>query len=97
MRIILIAALLTAGCNGVPVRTEIKTINVPVPAPCPDKTIYTKLKSTRPSPPLRDLPMPASPEERVAKTAAQLGLYEREGGWADQVIAALDRCQVANP
>lgn len=84
---------LLAGCgSGVATETRVETVKVPVPAPCPDRTAYDKLKASRPVP-LRDTPMPATAEERVARSVAQLGKYEAEGGWGDQVLAALDRCQ----
>lgn len=85
---------LTAGCGGkVVYRDRIKTVQVPVRAPCPDPETYGEIKNARPVP-LRSQPKPATAEERVAKTAAQLGRYEAEGGWADQATAALDRCQL---
>jgi hypothetical protein len=36
--------------------------------------------------------MPPTPAERVARTAAQLGLYEASGAWADKVEEAFARC-----
>lgn len=90
------AVALLSGCmgktGGTVVRAEIREIRVPVRTVCPDRSTYDALKSSRPVP-LRTQPMPASAEERVAKGQAQLGRYEAEGGWADQVTAALDRCQ----
>jgi hypothetical protein len=73
-------------------KTEIRTVRVPVRVDCPDATAYQGLKESRPVP-LRTLPMPETPEERVAKSQAQLGRYEAEGGWADRVTVVLDRCQ----
>lgn len=98
MRTILLLALpalVLAGCTrpGVPTEVQVKLVQVPVRAACPAKTEYDKLKSSRPRP-LREQPMPATAEERSAKTAAQLGRFEAEGGWADRAEAALDRCQV---
>lgn len=90
--VIALAGLLSACGAGTAVETRVQIERVPVPAPCPDRPTYEALKKDRPKP-LRDQPMPASPEERVAKTAAQLGRYEARGGWADRVEAALDRCQ----
>lgn len=89
-------ATLLAGCatTGVPVETRYKTITVTKRGPCPDQATYAKLKASRPNP-LRNQPRPSTGTERVARTSAQLGLYEGEGRWADQVSAALDRCQVA--
>jgi hypothetical protein len=98
MRLISIAILaaLLAGCStaGVPVETRYKTITVTKRGPCPDRTTYERLRASRPNP-LRNQARPTSGAERVARTAAQLGLYEGEGRWADQVQAVLDRCQVA--
>ena len=78
---------------------------IPVPAPagpvvrkpadppirCPSAADMRRLRAARPRP-LRTQPMPASPAERVARTAAQLGLYEARGAWADQVDETLGRC-----
>lgn len=58
---------------------------------CPTLAEIRRLRGARPKP-LRSQPMPASPAERVARTAAQLGLYEARGAWADQVADMLDRC-----
>lgn len=87
-------ALLLGGCATVarPSEQTTKTLKVQVRAPCPAKAEYDKLKGSRPLP-LRSQPMPATKEQRVAQTGAQLGKYEAEGGWGDQVEAALDRCQ----
>jgi hypothetical protein len=41
--------------------------------------------------------MPPTVAERVAKAFAQLGLYEAKGAYADQIDAALDRCQEGTP
>jgi len=98
MRLIPIAliAFLLAGCatTGTPVETRYKTITVTKRGPCPDRATYERLKASRPNP-LRNQARPSSGAERVARTSAQLGMYEGEGRWADQVSAALDRCQVA--
>jgi len=92
-QLIVIATLALAGCGSkVIYKDRIVTVNVPVRAACPDKPTYDKLKADRPKP-LRTQPMPATPEERVAKSNAQLGRFEAEGGWADRAEAALDRCQ----
>lgn len=91
----LVAALALAACGGraaVPVETRYKTITVTKRGPCPDTGTYNRLKSGRPTA-LRNQARPKTGVERSARTQAQLGLYEREGGWADQVSAALDRCQ----
>lgn len=91
-----IALVLLAGCNrpGVAVETRWKTVTVTVRGPCPDRETYARLKASRPTP-LRNQARPKTGVERGARTSAQLGLYEAEGKWADQVSAALDRCQVA--
>jgi hypothetical protein len=92
--LVMLGALALAGC-GATAATEVRveTVKVPVPAPCPARPAYEKLKKGRPVP-LRNQPMPGTAEERVARQAAQLGRFEAEGGWADQVEAALDRCQL---
>jgi len=93
--VVLALAGLLAGCGGSGVATEthIQIEKVPVRARCPDKATYDSIKAGRPRP-LRELPMPATADERVAKTAAQLGRYEAAGGWSDQVVAVLDRCSI---
>lgn len=91
--IVSVAVSALAACTPrVITKTEIKTVQVPVRVNCPDAETYRALKGSRPVV-LRSQPMPPSAEERVAKGQAQLGRYEAEGGWADQVSAALDRCQ----
>ena len=74
------------------VETRVQIERVPVRAPCPDKATYDGLVADQPVP-LRNTPMPATADERVAKQSAQLGRYEARGGWADRTRAALDRCQ----
>lgn len=94
--ILLLAAIL-AGCSttgNVPVETRYKTITVTKRGPCPDRATYERLKASRPTL-LRNQARPSTGVERSARTAAQLGLYEGEGRWADQVQATLDRCQSA--
>lgn len=88
----LVATALAACSPRVITKTEIKTVQVPVRVQCPDAETYRALKESRPAP-LRAQPMPGSTEERVGRSLAQLGRYEAEGAWADQVSAALDRCQ----
>lgn len=92
----LVALSALAACKTVaPVtETRYKTITVTKRGPCPDAGTYNRLKAGRPTP-LRNQARPRTGVERTARTSAQLGLYEREGGWADQVSAALDRCQIA--
>ncbi len=91
---VLAMAMLTPSCSrpGTATETRIQIERVPVRAPCPDPTERKRLADLRPKP-LRDQPMPATADERVAKQAAQLGRYEAKGAWGDQVDAALDRCQ----
>jgi hypothetical protein len=91
---ILTAALSLAACGkaGVATETRIQIEKVPVPAKCPDAKTYAAIVAKRPVR-LSDQPMPATAQERTAKTAAQLGRYEARGGWADDVQAVLDRCQ----
>lgn len=88
--------LLFAGCASRekprPVEVRAQLVEVSVRAPCPDPAEYERLRSARPAP-LASQPMPETARERVAKTTAQLGRYEAQGGWSDQAMAALDRCQ----
>ena len=96
MKHVLMIGLVVAGCARTPpprpVEVKTQVVEVQVRAPCPDPAERLRLRSTRPAR-LGDQPMPATARERVAKTAAQLGRYEAPGAWADQVDAALDRCQ----
>lgn len=97
MKLIYLSALvfgLLAGCTktGVAVETRFKTITVTTRGPCPSPAVFAKLKASRPTP-LRQQAKPKTAVERSARTSAQLGLYEAEGKWADNVSAALDRCQ----
>lgn len=87
-------AALLSGCAtpSVPIETRTQTVYVDRPVACPPKAERDRLKTARPVP-LRDQPKPADPVERVGKITGQLGAYEAEGAWADQVDAALDRCQ----
>lgn len=59
---------------------------------CPSQSEINRLRAARPKP-LRDQKMPATTAERVARTAAQLGLYEAKGQWADQVESAFRQCE----
>ena len=70
-----------------PIRTTEKIVGR-----CLSGAEIRKLRAARPRP-LRDQKMPATAAERVAKTAAQLGLYEAKGRWADQVEKALAECE----
>jgi hypothetical protein len=58
---------------------------------CPGRAEIARLREARPKP-LREQKMPATTSERVAKIAAQLGLYEAEGQWADQVERMFRKC-----
>ena len=91
----IIAALLSACATREkprPVEVRTQTVEVVVRAPCPDPVERERLRKARPEP-LRGTTAPESARERVAKAVAQLLRYEGVGGWADQVSAALDRCQ----
>lgn len=93
MKRILIAALFLAGC-GRTVTVEKPVITyVEKRVECPSPAERARLKALRPNA-LRNQPMPPTAVERNAQTSAQLGKYEAEGAYADQVDAALDRCQV---
>lgn len=94
--LIIAGALALAGCgktSGVAVETQFKPVYIDKVVSCPAADVYQGLKADRPKP-LASQAMPATAEERTAKTAAQLGRYEAKGGWADRVEKALDRCQV---
>jgi len=97
MRIALTLALvlLLGACTkpAVSIETRYKTITVTKRGPCPTPAAYELLKRERPNP-LRNQAKPGSAAVRVARSQAQLGLYEGEGKWADKAMAALDRCQV---
>lgn len=90
----LLPLVLVAGCatKAVPVKTEFQPVYISTPAPCPEKAVGDKLITARPTP-LRNQPKPSDASVRSAQSQAQLGKYEAEGGWADQVVAALTRCQ----
>lgn len=92
----ILVPLVLAGCMGkttVPFETQYKTVTVEVPAPCPALVVAQSLLDDRPVP-LRLQPKPDDATVRSAKSQAQLGKYEAEGGWADRVVAALKRCQL---
>lgn len=72
---------------------SVSTVYVDRPVACPPKPESDRLIAGRPAP-LRENVMPKTRVERVAQAEAQLGKYEGEGGWSDQVVAALKRCQV---
>lgn len=93
--LILTPVLLLVACGGnEPLIIEKPVITyVEKRIQCPAPEERARLKSERPKP-LRDQPMPADEAVRVALSAAQLGKFEAEGAWADQVDTALDRCQV---
>ena len=94
--IMLLMAMPLAACAAKPlprpVETKTQVVEVPVRAPCPDPAERNRLRKLRPVP-LAEQPMPPTARERVGKMSAQLGRYEAPGGWADQIDAALDRCQ----
>lgn len=92
--LILMFALL-AACGhdrDVAVVKSVSTVYVDRPVACPPPAETDKLLAERPAP-LRDDPMPPTAVERVAKSSAQLGKYEADGGWGDKVEAALKRCR----
>lgn len=98
MRMIVLAAAaaLLGGCATTPItETKWRTVTTVVRGPCPDEATYAKLTASRPTP-LRNQARPGTGVERSARTAAQLGLYEAPGKWADQVAATLARCQVTS-
>lgn len=87
------AALSVSACAPKVITKEVPVITyVKTPIECPSKEERARLQKLRPNA-LRNQPMPTTVVERNAKAQAQLGLYEAEGGYADQVDAALDRCQ----
>lgn len=91
-----LTAITLAGCGGgVAVETRYKTITTTVRGPCPDEATYARIVAQRPTP-LRNQARPSTGVERNARTAAQLGLFEAAGGWADKVLSILSRCQVAS-
>ena len=92
-RLIALAALGLAACGHEPLTIEKPVITyVDHPVQCPSPEERERLRKLRPTP-LRDQPMPTDPVARNAQSQAQLGRYEAPGGYADQVEAALDRCQ----
>lgn len=100
MKSMIIAAALAitlAGCTkpGVAVETRYTTITTTVRGPCPDEATYARIVASRPTP-LRNQARPSTGVERNARTAAQLGMFEAAGGWADKVLAILARCQVSS-
>lgn len=92
--LLLFFALLLGACSKPEIVEieKISTVYVPVPAPCPEKTELDRLIRLRPAP-LKGTAMPATAIERIALQTAQLGKFEADGGWADQVISALQRCR----
>lgn len=94
-----VAAVLMLGLAACAGKPRIEYIEKPViqrvevPAPCPVATERERLRTLRPVP-LREQTMPATAVERTAQAIAQLGKYEAEGGYADQIDTALDRCQL---
>ena len=95
--IVVLASLSLGACGaGQAIQVEYRPVPYPVRAACPDPAVYEELRSTRPQP-LAEQPMPETAAERGARITAQLGRYEAPGGWGDQAMAALDRCQQAEP
>lgn len=96
MKIVAVAllGLILTGCaaKAVPVKMEYQTVYVNVPAPCPETGVAEGLINSRPQP-LRGTEKPSDASVRSALSQAQLGKFEAEGGWADQVVAVLKRCQ----
>lgn len=91
--LVLTAALMLAACGNEGLVIEKPVITyVEKRVECPSPAERARLKAERPVA-LRNQPMPDNAAERVAKSDAQLGKYEAEGAWADQVDTALDRCQ----
>lgn len=87
------AALTLAACehpSAISERPVITYVDRPVQCPSPEER--ERLRKLKPAP-LRDKPMPTDPVARIAQSQAQLGLYEAPGAYADQVEAALNRCQ----
>jgi hypothetical protein len=92
MALCAVMALLTAcGHPGTISEKPIITY-VDRPVQCPSPEERERLRKLKPTP-LRDQKMPTDPVARNAQSQAQLGLYEAPGGYADQVEAALNRCQ----
>lgn len=95
MRTLIVLALgaTLAACGGErPVVEKPVITYVEKRVECPSAAERARLQALRPDP-LRNQTMPATGVERSAKAQAQLGIYEAEGGYADQVDAALNRCQ----
>lgn len=92
-----LAACLLSGCKTTGTASEVRyqTVTVTKRGPCPAEQVFAALTASRPTP-LRNQARPTTGVERGARTSAQLALYEREGGWADKVIAALTRCQATS-
>lgn len=90
-------ALSLAACSttGTPTEVRYQTVTVTKRGPCPAESVFASLTASRPTP-LRNQARPVSGVERGARTSAQLALFEREGGWADKVVAALTRCQAVS-
>jgi hypothetical protein len=90
-RILIPLAFLT-GCQTPPTVEKPVITYVEKRVECPSAEERERLRNLRPAP-LREGTMPDDKVVRVAQSEAQLGRYEAEGGYADQVDAALDRCQ----
>lgn len=70
----------------------VKVVEKKIVERCPNEAEIERLRAAKPKP-LRDQAMPATTAERVARTAAQLGLYEATGRWADQVEKSFRDCE----
>lgn len=91
----LIALLMLAAlgaCSPAVTQERIREVQVQVRVECPTPAERARLRALRPTR-LQDQIMPPTAVERNAKAQAQLGRYEAPGGYADQVDAALNRCQ----
>lgn len=95
MKALLLIPLVALGActsTGVqPVKTVTQIVEVPVRMPCPTKEELARLERSKPTE-LSETPMPATQVERVARIVAQIGAYEADGGYNDQVNAILQRC-----
>jgi len=88
----LLVSSLVSACASPVIQERIREVRVPVRVECPAAPERARLRTLRPTR-LQDQIMPTTAVERNAKSQAQLGLYEAQGGYADQVDAALNRCQ----
>lgn len=90
----ILLALGLAACHHTSdgaIEKEYITVNVPVPAPCPEKETYEAVKAKRPVP-LRLQEPPATEADRQLAERRQLGRYEAPGGYSDQSWAVIESC-----